>query len=199
MSDKGTENITEIIEITYDRMMQLRFSYMFLQSIITNGNIASDYPNLCFALQSSFATDVYTTVNSLFSNGTYSFDRIAKINPELEADVDECKAKIEKDIPNFREIRNKMFCHAIKRKTYPAIGNVIRNFMSVFYDVMNLHQKCRLKFNIKDDEFKHYENKDFGIIQKELFNFSQLLLVGFLTKGAQDFLDSRKESIDEDN
>ena len=187
-------NIKEIVEITYSRIMQLRFSYMYIQSILSNNNIALDYPNLCFALLSSFATDAYITIDGLLSTGNYSFGRLAQDDDELKSCVNDCKNEIEKEIPEFHEIRNKMFCHAVEKKTYDSISSISKNFMSIFYSLMSLHANCRNKYGISEDDFKHYSSEDFNKLQSELHNFCDLLLTGYLAKGARDFLDNRKDT-----
>ena len=77
------EQIIDIINITYSRIMQLKFSHLFMSSIFTDGNIAHDYPNLCYSIQSSFATDAYTTVDGLLATGDCSFGFLSSFEASL--------------------------------------------------------------------------------------------------------------------
>lgn len=166
------EQTIDVIEITYLRIMQLYFNWNFISTMVSNGIIANYYPYLTWSLQSSFATDAYTTISSLLSTGNYSFKRLGQEHKSIQEQVKIAEQNITSEIDDFRNIRNQMFCHAVKKKSPDAIYKIYQHFDSIFDILVNLHSFCRNELNIKADDFKHYEDDTFKSLQDEINDFA---------------------------
>lgn len=184
------EQIIDILEITYSRIMQLHFNWRFISTMVGEPLISNDYPDLTWSLRSSFATDAYTTISGLLSTGNYSFGRLGQEYPQIQEYVQKAEQEITSEIDDFRNIRNQMFCHAVKKKSPDAINKVYLKFDSVFHILTRLHSDCCKELNIKDDDFKHYESDTFIKLQDEITEFYTVLVKGHLEVSKDKFLDS---------
>ena len=172
------EQIIDIINITYLRIMQLNFSYKFIAVMVDNNIIANSYPNLVWSLQSSFATDAYATISGLLSTGNYSFGRLGQENKKIKDKLKIAENDITLKIDDFREIRNKMFCHAVHKKSFDAIYRIFDNFESVYNILYDLHGFCCCEFSIDDNDYGHYSDVEFEKLNEEMYNFHYLLISG---------------------
>ena len=180
MLNLDKEQILDIISITYLRIMQLRFSWQFIGTMVGVSYIEDNYPNLTWSLKSSFATDAYTTINAMLSSGNYSFGRLGQEYPDIQTQVKKAEEDISSVIGDFRNIRNQVFCHAVKKKSQDNIDKIYWCFSFVFDILTNLHFSCCNLLKIKDDDFKHYDSKALEDLEKETQNFRSLLLNGHL-------------------
>lgn len=188
------KQIIDILEITYLRIMQLHFNWRFISTMVSNPYINNDYPDLTWSLKSSFATDTYTTISGLLSTGNYSFGRLGQEYSQIQEYTQKAEQAITSEIDDFRNIRNQMFCHAVKKKSPDAINKVYMKFDSVFHILTRLHSDCCKELNVTDDDFRHYESDTFIKLQDEITEFYTVLLKGHLEVSNDKFLDSiRKE------
>jgi len=187
------EQIVDILEITYSRIMQLHFNWRFISTMVSNPSINNDYPDLTWSLRSSFATDAYTTISGLLSTGNYSFERLGQEYPQIQEYTQKAEQAITSEIDDFRNIRNQMFCHAVKKKSPDAINKIYMKFDSVFHILTRLHFDCCKELNITDDDFRHYESDTFIKLQDEITEFYTVLLKGHLEVSKDKFLDSIKK------
>ena len=169
-----------IIEIIYSRIMQLHFSWKFAGTMVDSPIVRDEYPDLVWSLKSSFATDAYATVSGLLSTGNYSFGRLGQDCPNIKKQVDDAEHCIDAEISNFRYIRNQMFCHAVKKKSFGTIDNMYNKFDSIFHILTELHAFCCKELGIEDSDYHHYSVDAFNCLQKEINEFSDLLLRGCL-------------------
>lgn len=184
------KQIIDILEITYSRIMQLHFNWRFISTMVSNPSINNDYPDLTWSLRSSFATDTYTTISGLLSTGNYSFGRLGQEYPQIQEYTQTAEQAITSEIDDFRNIRNQMFCHAVKKKSPDAINKVYMKFDYVFHILTRLHSDCCKELNVTDDEFRHYESDTFTKLQDEITEFYTVLLKGHLEVSKDKFLDS---------
>jgi hypothetical protein len=184
------KQIIDVLEITYLRIMQLHFNWRFINTIVSAPFINNDYPNLTWSLRSSFATDAYTTISSLLSTGNYSFGRLGREYPQIQGYIQIAECAIISEIDDFRNIRNQMFCHAVKKKSPDVINKIYMEFDSVFHILTRLYSDCCKELNIKDDEFRHYECDMFIKLQNEMTEFHTILFKGYLEVSKDKFLDS---------
>ena len=184
------KQIIDILEITYSRIMQLHFNWRFISTMVSNPSINNDYPDLTWSLRSSFATDAYTTISGLLSTGNYSFGRLGQEYPQIQEYIQTAEQAITSEIDDFRNIRNQMFCHAVKKKSPDAINKVYMKFDSVFHILTRLHSDCCKELNVTDDDFRHYESDTFIKLQDEITEFYTVLLKGHLEVSKDKFLDS---------
>lgn len=173
------EQIIDILEITYSRIMQLHFNWRFISTMVGEPLISNDYPDLTWSLRSSFATDAYTTISGLLSTGNYSFGRLGQEYPQIQEYVQKAEQEITSEIDDFRNIRNQMFCHAVKKKLPDAINKVYVKFNSIFCILTKLHSDCCKELNVTDDDFRHYESDVFVKLQDEITEFSTVLFNGY--------------------
>ena len=188
--DMDKKQIIDILEITYSRIMQLHFNWRFISTMVSNPSINNDYPDLTWSLRSSFATDAYTTISGLLSTGNYSFGRLGQEYPQIQEYIQTAEQAITSEIDDFRNIRNQMFCHAVKKKSPDAINKVYMKFDSVFHILTRLHSDCCKELNVTDDDFRHYESDTFIKLQDEITEFYTVLLKGHLEVSKDKFLDS---------
>lgn len=184
--------IVDIIEVTYSRIMQLKFNREFISTMVSNPIIGHNYPNLTWSLRSSFATDAYTTISSLLSTGNYSFGRLGQEYPNIQEQIQITEKEITSKIDDFRNIRNQMFCHAVRKKSTDAINNIYIQFESIFYTITKLHSFCCGELGIKDNDYKHYDTKAFKTLDDEIHEFCDILLSGYLNVATDNFLKHNK-------
>lgn len=184
------EQIIDILEITYSRIMQLHFNWRFISVMVGESFINNEYPDLTWSLRSSFATDAYTTISGLLSTGNYSFARLGQEYPQIQEYTQAAEQAITSEIDDFRNIRNQMFCHAVKKKSPDTINKVYMKFDSIFHILTKLHSDCRKELNIMDDDFRHYESDAFIKLQNEITEFYTVLLKGHLEVSKDKFLGS---------
>lgn len=187
------EQSLDILNITYLRIMQLYFGWQFISTMVLNNNIQNHYPNLCYSLVSSFATDAYTTVSGLLSTGNYSLGRLGQEDSDIKAKIQNAENKLGKTVDNFREVRNKMFCHAVNKKSSDAIYKIYNNFELVFQILTELHSYCCQKLNMPENELRGYDNKTFKLLQEEITDFQDLLMYGNLEKITRDFFKNKQK------
>ena len=183
------KQIVDILEITYSRIMQLHFSWRFISTMVSNPSINNDYPDLTWSLRSSFATDAYTTISGLLSTGNYSFGRLGQEYPQIQEYIQKAENDVTSEIDDFRNIRNQMFCHAVKKKSPDAINTVYVKFNSIFDILTKLHSDCCKEFNVTDDDFRHYESDVFVKLQDEIAEFYTVLCEGHSGLLRDKFLD----------
>lgn len=184
--------ILDIIEVTYSRIMQLKVNWEFISTMVANPVIANNYPNLTWSLRTSFATDAYTTISSLLSTGNYSFNRLGQEYPNIQEQIQITETDIVSKINDFRNIRNQMFCHAVKKKSANAINNIYMQFESIFNILTKLHSFCCEELNIKDNDYRHYDTNAFETLEAEIYDFCNVLLKGHLGVITDKFLESNK-------
>ena len=187
------KQIIDILEITYSRIMQLHFNWRFISTMVSDPSINNDYPDLTWSLRSSFATDAYTTISGLLSTGNYSFRRLGQEYPQIQEYTQAAEQAITSEIDDFRNIRNQMFCHAVKKKSPDAINKVYMKFDSIFHILTRLHSDCCKELNVTDDDFRHYESDTFIKLQDEITEFYTVLLKGHLEVSKDKLLDSIKK------
>lgn len=173
------KQIVDILEITYSRIMQLHFSWRFISVMVGEPFINNNYPDLTWSLMSSFATDAYTTISGLLSTGNYSFGRLGQEYPQIQEYIQKVEQEITSKIDDFRNIRNQMFCHAVKKKSPDAINKVFLEFNSIFDILTKLHSDCCKELNVTDDDFRHYESDVFVKLQDEITEFYTVLFNGY--------------------
>ena len=184
------EQIIDILEITYSRIMQLYFNWRFISTMVGEPFIDNNYPVLTWSLRSSFATDAYTTISSLLSTGNYSFGRLGQEHSQIQKYVQIAEQAITSEIDDFKNIRNQMFCHAVKKKSPDAINKVYIKFESVFHILTGLHSDCCKELNFTDDDFRHYESNTLIKLQDEIVEFHTMLSKGHSEVLKDKFLDS---------
>lgn len=172
------KQIIDILEITYSRIMQLHFSWRFIGTMVGTPFVNNNYPDLTWSLMSSFATDAYTTISGLLSTGNYSFGRLGQVYPQIQEYIQTAEKDVTSKIDDFRNIRNQMFCHAVKKKSPDAITNVFLKFNSIFDILTRLHSDCCKELNVTDDDFRHYESDTFIKLQDEIAEFWTMLYEG---------------------
>ena len=188
------EQIIDILEITYSRIMQLHFNWRFISTMVGAPLISNDYPDLTWSLRSSFATDAYTTISGLLSTGNYSFGRLGQEYSQIQEYVQKAEKDVASGIDDFRNIRNQMFCHAVKKKSPDVITKVFLKFNSIFQILTKLHSDCCKELNVTDDDFRHYESDVFVKLQAEIAEFSTVLFNGYSELSKDKLLGSiRKE------
>lgn len=175
------QEVIDILNTIYIRFMRLQFSYKTIEYIFHTPTIINDYPNLCWCMKVSFATDAYTTVDGLMQSGRYSFKTLADDNDAVNAKYKEIKRKMDITIPNIRDIRNRMFCHLVQKQTNDAIQK-INTYCWTFLDYLKeLHAYCCHVYNINESELNGYSNDAFVALNRELTEFHQLLMDGSMS------------------
>ena len=187
------KQILDIITITYSKIMQLRFNWEFIGTMVSNSVIGNNYPDLTWSLKSAFATDAYTTISSLLSTGNYSFVRLGQEYQDIQEQVKNTEQSITSIVNNFKDIRNQMFCHAVKKKSPDAINKIYSNFESIFRVLVKLHSFCCNELNIRDNDYIHYDQDSFESLQSEIKDFCNLLLEGYLKVSRNKSIESRKK------
>lgn len=158
------------------RIMQLYFNWKFISTMVANPIIENHYPDLTWSLKSSFATDAYTTICSLLSTGNYSFGRLGQECREIQKQIQTTEQNIDIEIPNFKNIRNQIFCHAVKRKSPDVINKIYLKFGSIFRILTDLHLLCCQELNVKDDDYEPYNPNTLKSLNDEINDFGNMLL-----------------------
>lgn len=168
----------EILNVIYIRFMRLLFSYQTFEYIFYSPDIAYDYPNLCWCMQVSFATDAYVTISGIIRDGTFSFSCLAKKNENIRKKYNQTLQKMEQIVPDINTFRNQMFCHLVKRQTDNAICAINKNFVWLINCIKEFHHYCCEAYAIADSELDGYDSDTFLALNRELQEFSQLLTNG---------------------
>lgn len=162
--------------------MRLQFSCKTFGCIFCAPTVINDYPNLCWCMKVSFATDAYATIDGLMHSGRYSFATLAKDSEAVNTKYKEIMRKMEVTIPNIRNIRNQMFCHLAQKQTNDAIQK-INAYCWVFLDYLKeLHAYCCHMYGIHESELNGYSNDAFIALDRELKEFSQLIMDGSMSR-----------------
>lgn len=168
----------DILNIIYIRLMRLQLSYKTFDNIYNAPTIASNYPNLCWCMQATFATDAYTTIDGLMYSGRYSFETLAKDNKAVKEKYKETNRKIEKTIPNFHITRNQMFCHLVQKQANDAIWKMNSYCWEIIDYLQELHLYCCSVYGIDTSELNGYSNETFMALDREFEEFNKLLMAG---------------------
>lgn len=172
------KEIIDILNTIYIRFMRLEFSYKAFNTIFYSPTIMNDYPNLCWCMKVSFATDAYTTINGLMHSGRYSFSSLINNNDDIEKKYNQIIEKIEEIIPDIRNIRNQMFCHLVQKQSDDAIQQINIHCYEILDCLKELHTFCCKVYNINECELNGYNNITFNSLNKELNEFNNLLMNG---------------------
>lgn len=175
------KEIIDILNTIYIRFMRLEFSYKTFNTIIYSPTIINDYPNLCWCMQISFATDAYTTIDGLIHSGRYSFSSLIDDNDDIKKKYNEIMKEIEKIIPDIRNIRNQMFCHLVQKQSDDAIQQINIHCYKILDCLKKLHAFCCKVYNINELELNGYNNITFNSLNKELNEFNDLLMNGSMS------------------
>lgn len=171
----------DILNTIYIRFMRLQFSCETVACIFCASIVTDDYPNLCWCIRVSFATDAYATIDGLMHSGRYSFATLAKDSEAINVKYKEIMRKMETIIPNIRSIRNQMFCHLVQKQTNDAIQK-INTYCFAFLDCLKeLHTYCCHIYGIHESELNGYRNDAFMALDRELKEFSQLVMDGSMS------------------
>ena len=77
------EEIVDILDILYIKLMRLKTAHRTCLSLILSPEIESRYPDIVYSIKYSFAVDAYTTLNAMLTSGTYSFQTLQKHDTSL--------------------------------------------------------------------------------------------------------------------
>ncbi len=171
----------DILNTIYIRFMRLDFSYQSFGHLFYSSSIANDYPNLCWCMQVSFATDAYTTIDGLMHSGRYSFATLAKDNTEINEKYKEIMSKMDETIPDIRNIRNQMFCHLVHKQTSEVIQKMYTYCWKFIDYLKELHMYCCKIYGINESELNGYDSDTFMALDRELKEFDQLLMDGSMS------------------
>lgn len=175
------QEVIDILNTIYIRFMRLQFSWKTFEYIFHAPTIINDYPNLCWCMKVSFATDAYATIDGLMHSGKYSFATLAKDSEVVNTKYKEMIRKMEATIPDIRNIRNRMFCHLVQKQTNDAIQK-INAYCWVFLGCLKeLHAYCCHVYGIHESELNGYSNDAFMALGRELKEFNQLLMDGSMS------------------
>lgn len=158
--------------------MRLGFSCQTFKHIFYSPSIINDYPNLCWCMLVSFATDAYTTIDGLMHSGRYSFATLAKDNAKINEKYKETMSKMEETIPNIRNIRNQMFCHLVHKQTNEVIQKIYIHCWDFINYLKELHRHCCKIYGIDESELNGYDTDTFTAFDRELKEFDKLLMDG---------------------
>lgn len=175
------QEILDILNTIYIRFMRLQFSYKTFGHIFCAPTIINDYPNLCWCMKVSFATDAYTTVDGLMHSGRYSFATLAKDNEDVNVKYKEIMKKMDGIIPDIHGIRSQMFCHLVQKQTDNAIQTINAYCWEVLECFKELHAYCCRVYGIDESELNGYDNDTFIALGKELEEFNRLLMNGSMS------------------
>lgn len=160
--------------------MRLYFSCKIFMPICHMPIIINCYPNLCWCMQVSFATDAYTTIDGLMHSGEYSFATLAEDNKEVNAKCKDTMRKMEEIIPNIHKIRNKMFCHLVWKQTDDAIEKMNVYCFRLVDCLMDLHAYCCRIYEVDESELDAYDNDAFKELNNEFTKFDELIMNGHM-------------------
>lgn len=172
------QEILDILNTIYIRAMRLRFSCKIFSHIFHMPVIFNYYPNLCWGMKVSFATDAYTTIDGLMHSGKYSFATLAEDNKEINTKYNATTRKMEEIIPNIRKIRNRMFCHLVWKQTDDVIEKMNAYCFKLVDCLIDLHEYCCRIYEIDESELDGYNNDAFEELNKEFTEFDELLMNG---------------------
>lgn len=173
---KTKEEQIIILNKIYKEIMQLEFSHNFLYSIFFGLN-NNKYHFLYYALLSSFAANAYTTINAFFTSGNYSFKQL-EYNNNIKNEIHNSYNEINKVIPNFKNKRDKIFCHFTISKTNKDIVEIFEKFDKIRDIIYKLLNRLYKILNINNEELVTYSNEDFLKLHNELTELSAIINYG---------------------
>lgn len=189
LSPKDYDKCVEILRIIYLRIMQLRFSYQWLQAIAFNGLLEKECPDMCYCMKWTFVSDAYITLNGLFTNGTYSFLQLRTYSDDIQKLIDKAQSDINQEIPGFREVRNRMFAHFVDKRDASAANLLFFKFESIFAIVSGLHNYCRDTLGISDIELGVYKSEIFCQMKEQIHTFLEIVMCGYKTFKHEELLE----------
>lgn len=175
------QEIIDILNTIYIRYTRLQLSCKTFWTIFYSPSIKNDYPNLCWCMATSFATDAYTTIDGLMHSGRYSFATLAANNDDINAKYKDIMEKIECIIPDIHNIRNRMFCHLVEKQANSAIQSINAHCGQLLDCLKELHIYCCHVYNINVSELNGYNNDTFSAFDRELNEFNQVLMNGSMS------------------
>lgn len=131
------ENILDILDILYVKLMRLKIAYRTCLSFILSPDIESRYPDIVYSIKYSFAVDAYTTINAMITSGKYSFQQLQKYSDKFGEYYRISHAELKKLCPNLQDRRNKMFCHCNEKQSEDHIDEILLKFDSLFWSLRN--------------------------------------------------------------
>ena len=192
MSDKSCvsrDKCVESLRIIYLRLMQLNFSYQWVNALLLHPFMEQKYPDMCFCLQWTFATDAYITIDGMFSNGTYSFVYLSACDERVKERVVAAKERLEVLIPDFHGVRNQMFAHFIRKRDGAVVNTLFSKFFDVHGLISCLHKYCCDVLNVSGDEFGGYGSDVFHKMDEQIGDFVDMLLKGYCHGEDDDLCD----------
>lgn len=183
------EDIIDIIDILYVKIIRLKNSWDFISLFVFNGNMENHYPDLTFSLKYSFGIDAYTTIDALFSSGEYTFFTLKKRNDEFGEEYRKAKKSLKKVIPNIEWNRDKLFCHFVEKQSEQEIDEMLLQFHSVYKIMMDLHLKAMRIFDVGEHEIRSMSNEKFVKLREEKQRFSLLLMEGLFNETMKQMLE----------
>ena len=186
-SDKYNECI-DIWQILYIRIMNLRFSNMCL-ACLTMDFVNSYLPKFVSCLKWMEASNLYITVSEMLSTsktaGQYTFSSFTQYNSDINTYIEAASVSLQKIVPDFRIIRNKVFAHADNKRD-PKVLGILKYSDCIISLLQNLLAQCCQCLNISLDDVQVYSPDDFEKFQNEIN-----LLSGAIYSGLRDSIEGK--------
>lgn len=177
-SEYTHEELVDIIDILYIKTFRLKTSWDFLALFVFDGNMEEHFPDLTYSLKYSFGIDAYTTIDALFSSGTYTFYTLKKLDDGFAEQYQKARTALKKVIPKIEWNRDKLFCHFVEKQSEQEINEIVVGFPEVF-DILAALQIAAMKiFNVDECEIRVMPEDKYRKLQEEKTEFSQLLMDG---------------------
>lgn len=177
-SEYTHEELVDIIDILYIKTFRLKTSWDFLALFVFNGNMEEHFPDLTYSLKYSFGIDAYTTIDALFSSGTYTFYTLKKLDDGFAEQYQKARTALKKVIPKIEWNRDKLFCHFVEKQSEQEINEMVVGFQEVFDILMALQIAAMKIFNVNESEIRVMPEDKYRKLQEEKTEFSQLLIDG---------------------
>lgn len=174
------EDLVDIIDILYIKLLRLRTSWDFMSIFVFSGNMECQFPDLTYSLKYSFGIDAYTTIVALFTDGRYTFLYLKKRNDEFKEEYEKAKSSIEEILPQIIWNRNKLFCHFAEKQSEQKINEIVIHFPKIFDILADLHKNAMSIFSVDESEIRIMPEEKFVKLREEKIEFSHLLMDGLL-------------------
>lgn len=168
------EEVVDILDILYIKILNLRNSWKSCAIIAMNPNLNNNFPDITDGIKRSFAVDAYTTIEGLLVSGKYSFQSLI-FNEDFQKEFSNSKTKIKSVIPNLDDKRNQMICHFNEKQDPQVYDLIVVKYYLVDEELCNLHKKAMEIFGVNFNEIRAMCNDKFERLSEEYLEFGNIL------------------------
>lgn len=176
---EGHDKCVEILSLIGHRLMFLKIGYGFSRVFGTNKALQIACPDLCDHMAWLISMDAYITVSSFFCNGKYMFASLSGDDPEISKLASDAYAEINRIIPDFDDIRDKVFAHTVKERESEHVNMLLSGFPAVFNVLLDLYEKCCKLLDVDPNNLRGYDASSLDGIDDQIRTFSDIVDAGF--------------------